>query len=425
MDHRPVARTSFRWAVAASTCCAAVTLSLSAQAATWRAGRTSPRLNEIVAIDATGETGWPWGQEDLAGDGLATFQPQEQSIDIRTAYAATDASRFWVRAYVSDANSVGGNVTVFVFVDADMNAATGGSAAATAVHAQFTTDPSQGGYEYAIALKGNGSIQGFWQWRQPQQTWDAMQVPGSNADAEAGQDTDPILINGAQHGYVQAMVDLNVVGLTSACAANLYFRSVNEAGGQAAGDLDVGRVGACIPGDANGDHVPDVIVPPSGCTVDSQCAGGGVCVNGACVLPHPCVSDTDCSATEQCTPDGRCVPRATGTCTGNAQCGGLVCVGGQCVACTPGGTECGTGYRCGPNGACVAGPSTGAGGAPGAGGSVGDAGPLLGPDDKVEGGALHCGLAGGARDEPGVWCMLLALGLGWFARRPRRHDERA
>src|SRR5688572_22496664 len=60
-----------------------------AEAQPWALGRQGPGLRELFAIDQTGETGWLYGQEDLAGDGLATFRQQEQSIDIRTAYAAS------------------------------------------------------------------------------------------------------------------------------------------------------------------------------------------------------------------------------------------------------------------------------------------------------------------------------------------------
>jgi hypothetical protein len=128
-----------------------------AHAQTWAAGRTTPSLAEIVAIDATGEQGWPYGSEDVAGDG-ATFMQQEQSLDIRTAYAVTDAMDFWVRVYVSDTAAAGGNIIVYVFVDADMNAGTGGGADATQVDAALVGDPTPGGYEYIIAIQGNGSL---------------------------------------------------------------------------------------------------------------------------------------------------------------------------------------------------------------------------------------------------------------------------
>jgi hypothetical protein len=387
-----------------------------AEAATWTGNRTTPRLSEIVAIDATGEAGWPYGQEDVSGDGPA-FQPQEQSVDVRTAYAAADSSLLWVRSYVSDSNSVGGSVTVFVFIDSDGNTSTGGSAASTVIHALFTTDPSQGGYEYVMALRGNGTVSGFWQWRQQQSAFVVMQTQAGAASGEAGADTDPILINGPQHGYVQGNVSLSEVGLTPTCAAKFLFRSVNDAAGQAGGDLDVGRVAGCIPADSNSDGVPDVIVPPQGCSADAQCPGGGLCVNGKCVLPHPCVDDQDCGPDEECTDDGRCVPRPTASgCTSNEQCDGLICEDGECLPCTPGGTQCGAGNRCGPDGTCYAGVPTGTGGSGGTGG-IQDGGPLLEADETVEGGACHC-TTRGVGGRPGVWMVVVAFGL-WVARRRR------
>src|SRR5688572_269876 len=87
-----------------------------AQAQTWPLGRQGPGLRELFAIDRTGESGWLYGQEDLAGDGLATFRQQEQSIDIRTAYAASDDSAFFFRVYVSDTAPPGGNVSAYIFI---------------------------------------------------------------------------------------------------------------------------------------------------------------------------------------------------------------------------------------------------------------------------------------------------------------------
>ncbi len=351
-------------------------------AATWVGGRTTPTLREVVAIDATGETSWLYGQEDVAGDGLAVFQPQEQSIDVRTAYAATDNANFWVRTYVSEQNGVGGNVIVYVFIDADGNAATGGRADTVDVNALLTTDPSPGGYEYVLGIRGNGTVENVWSWNAATTRFQALQPNQGTRVGEAGRDVDPIRIGADQHGYVQAYVDLATVGLTAACGANLYFRSVNTAAGIGNGDLDVGTAAPCVARDTNGDRVPDVVVPPSGCTADDQCPNNGVCVNGSCVVAPPCRTASDCPSGQQCTSDGRCVQQGGGPCTTNAQCNGLVCLNGACTACTPGGTECGAGNRCGPDGRCVT------GGDPG--GTGGDGGLALSPGEEVEGGAFHC-----------------------------------
>jgi hypothetical protein len=85
-----------------------------ASAQTWAAG-TTPRLRQLIAIDRTGEAGWLYGAEDLAGDGV-TFDPQEQSVDLRTVYAATGAERFWIRAYVSSKGRPADTVSLYVFI---------------------------------------------------------------------------------------------------------------------------------------------------------------------------------------------------------------------------------------------------------------------------------------------------------------------
>src|SRR6478735_11187437 len=138
---------------------------LSADAATWVSPRTRPHLNEVIAIDATGETNWPYKAEDVAGDGLATFKTPEQAIDARTAYAATDAQRLWLRLYVSEPSSIALDATVYLFVDADENKGTGGRASATDISPSFTNDPTQGGYEYVVGIRGDGTITNVWQWQ--------------------------------------------------------------------------------------------------------------------------------------------------------------------------------------------------------------------------------------------------------------------
>lgn len=389
---------------------AIVAIPTPASAQTWAGARQAPALTELFAIDATGETGWLYGQEDVAGDGVGSFKQQEQSIDIRTAYASTDAQRFWFRVYVSDTQTPGGNVSAYVFIDADKNASTGGSAAASAVDAKFTTDASPGGYEFIFGVRGNASVLGVWEWRTQQADWSSKQVNPTQATAEAGAFLDPVRLNGDQHGYLQGAVDLGVVGLTTTCTANLYVRTTNETASLGAGDLEVGQVGSCIPADGNNNGVPDPVEPTAGCTTDAQCANGGLCVNGKCIFAPACASDADCAATETCTA-GRCVVKPTGTtCTDNAACSGLVCSGGQCVPCTPGGSECGAGSVCRPDGRCGSGAGTGTGGA-------GGAGVELGPEDEIQGGACACSLPG--RATPLGW-LSFALPLLLLSRRARR-----
>ncbi len=348
-----------------------------AQAATWIAGRTTPNVDELVTVDGTGETLWIYGGEDIAGDGN-TFNPPEPSLDIRTAYATSDTSRFWARTYVSDPNAPGANVLVFVFIDADQNAATGGSAAATSIDPRFTTDPSLGGYEHVVAMRGNGTVHGLWHYNAGTMAFDAENLNPNDATAEAGVDTDPILLGSSTHGYLQVAINHAKVGLAPACQARLYFRSL-DAGGSGPSDADVGESAPCIAVDGNNDGVPDVLVPEQGCTSDAQCPFYGICVDGRCVVGRPCDGPEDCASGEVCD-DGRCVAAPGGACDDTEECGDLVCVGGNCNACTPGGDECGTGRRCGPDGRCTDGSSTGAGGVD------------LGPGDQVQGGPCACGL---------------------------------
>jgi hypothetical protein len=361
-----------------------------ANAQTWVSGRTTPALGDIVAIDATGEQGWLYGFEDLAGDGQDFKQP-EQSVDIRTAYASTDAQRFWSRVYVSDPNAAGGNVVVFVFIDNDQDPNTGGSAAATDIHAKLVGDPSNGGYEYVIEIAGNGSINEIWEWRAMQSLWQGTMPQAAQAEAESGTDVDPVEINGSDHGYLQGMVDMSLVGLTQACEADLFVRSIISSG-NGDGDLEVGTIAPCIPADDDGDGVPDLLIPPNGCTNDAECPGSGLCIEGRCIVPQPCIADADCDADERCV-DDICMPVPGGACSDSAECGDLVCRDGQCQGCTFGGNECSGLRRCAADGRCVDDPN-----------APPDNG--LDPGDEAQGGALTCSYAAAPR---GAWALIVAL----------------
>ena len=338
------------------------TLANSALAAPTWTNKTTPHLGQIFALDLTGEPNWLWGAEDVLGDGLANFTTAEQALDLRTAYASTNATQLWTRVYVSNAAAADTTLSVFVFVDADKNTATGGGTNATALDPAFTSENSPGGYEYAFATKGDGTIAGVWQWQAtPTPGYVVVNVTPQQATAEVGTDVDPIRVgNAASHGYVQATIDLSVVGLTQTCDANLYVRSARQAG---ASDLDMKYWTTCVPAKTNG--VPTIVIT-GGCTSDAQCPQDGVCDDGTCVIAQGCATNADCPANDTCTTDGRCVP-TTG-------------------ACTQGGTDCPAGTRCAPNGTCIQGGTTGNG--------------------EVEGGALHCSIGPAPRN---------ALGFAFFA----------
>ncbi len=378
-----------------------------ASAQTWAAGQ-GPTLPELFAIDKTGETNWIYGAEDLAGDTLAIFQQQEQSIDIRTAYASTDNQRLWVRVYVSDTAAPGANVSMYVFIDSDKTASTGGSAIATPIDPKFTADSSGGGYEYVLGVRGNGQVVGVWEWTD---AWTPLNLPPNRTAAEAGTFLDPIRLGGDNHGYLQGEIDLDSVGLTQACQANLYVRTTNDTTAQGDGDLEVGQIGACVPADANANNVPDVLEkPPQSCSTSAQCPNGGVCVNGTCVLSTACTTAADCGAGYTCD-NGHCVVTPNGTCTTTADCtDGRVCIGGQCSACGSD-ADCGSGYTCGPDGRCLNPQNVG-----GEGGS----GLVIGPDDEIRGGACACSMPGG----PTARGLLAALALLPLLLIVRRRDRR-
>jgi hypothetical protein len=354
---------------------------------TWQGGRSTPSLREIVAIDRTGEAGWPYGAEDVAGDGLARFTVAEQSIDIRGAYAATDATRLWFRAYVSATVAPPTTVTAFLFIDSDLSATTGGSAAATNLDARLVSDDSGGGYDYVVAIQGPNTVVGLWQWSAaPPGYTDVGAAAIARTTVEAGTDLDPLRLIGRDHDYLQGVVDLAYVGLTELCQARFLLRTVSDTPGLGNGDLDVGSVGPCRPIDTNADNIPDLVtqaVPGWRCQTDTDCPGGGICAGGQCVLAPPCVTAADCGADETCDTNGQCVAVGGNPCASDADCAGLLCLNGRCEPCSATGAVCASGQLCAPDGRCINASGLGAAGAGGL---------TLAPGEKVRGGAGTCSL---------------------------------
>jgi hypothetical protein len=351
---------------------------------TWQGTRRTPSLREIVAIDATGEPGWPYGAEDVAGDGLDRFTAPEQSIDIRSAYAATDPTRLWFRAYVSATVAPPNTVTAYLFIDSDLSAATGGSAAAASLDPRLMSDVSGGGYDYVVALQGPNTVVGLWQWGGAPPAYSRVAAALARTTVEAGTDLDPLRLNGRDHGYLQGVVDLAEIGLTELCQARFLLRTVSDAPGLGNGDLDVGSVGPCRPIDGNGDAIPDLVtqaVPGWRCQANTDCPGGGICVGGRCALAPPCVTAADCGASETCDANGQCVAVGGNPCASNADCAGLLCVSGRCEPCSTNAAACPGGQICAPDGRCIDASGVGAAGAGGL---------TLAPGEKVRGGAGTC-----------------------------------
>jgi hypothetical protein len=356
-----------------------------AGAQTWEGNRTTPHLGEALVVDASGESSWQFGTEPLAAD-----------EDVRSVYGARGNSQAWFRFYVSSTSQPIAGMVVYVFVDSDTNSGTGGPAAIEDIDPALTDDPSNGGYEFFVSVPADGTDPTVFEWDGA--AWVDAGVQPNRVLSEVETDVDPLLLGSATHGYVQTMIDFGVAGLDSSCNADLYFRSTNGDGG----DLEIGEVVQCVPRDANGDRIPDVLLPPD-CVTDADCPGDGVCVDGNCVVPVGCAVAADCAADEDCV-DGICVAQGGGSCVDNADCDGLVCDNGSCVPCGSD-AQC-DGGRCAADGRCVDADST----PPTPGGTAG-AGPEYGLElddgDEVRGGACKC-QAPGRFSGRGAWLAALA-----------------
>lgn len=377
------------------------------QAQEWIPPRQIPSPWELIALDRTGEPDWPWGAEDVGGDGVGQFSTEEQGLDVRTAYAGVGDTRFWVRVYLSTTAAPPTTTSIYVFLDTDRSASTGGSAQAPTIDAALTSDPSGGGYERVIRLRGSEGPSA-WQWNDASRAYVDLALTPARAKGTAGEALDPLRWGTARHGYLQGAIDLDAINVNSTCSVRVLVRSVTTVAELAPGDLDVGVASTCVPADQNADHVPDLLVPPQ-CTRDQDCPLNGICVRSRCVLPGSCVTSQDCAAEDECTSDGLCVARGGDSCTNREACGDLVCQGARCVACTSD-SACGQNARCGPDGRCVE-ASGGGTGTPS--GSTGDGGPgglTLNEGDRVRGGALTCGISSTRNRDHLAWA-----GLAWVA----------
>jgi hypothetical protein len=313
-----------------------------------------------------------------------------------------------------------GEVTTYVFLDTDGSTATGGPATGTELDASFTDDPTDGGYEYVIRVQrtANGTAEGaIFQFSNTSRRFESVNASPIQLTVETGSFLDPIRINQNDHGYLQSVVDLNLINLTQACQAGIFVRTTNQTQSLGAGDLVVGRKMDCTPTFTGGN--PDIIVnPPNHCTNGDQCPNGGLCVNGGCRLTPACILDANCDNDHTCL-DGRCVYRGGNVCNNVNDCNGLVCDQGQCVACTNS-KQCGTGMACSPDGTCITAPS----GTSTSTTAASDAGLSLLPGERLQGGACACSAAG---SRGGGWLGLAGLlGLGLcvlLARKLMRKGE--
>jgi hypothetical protein len=399
-----------------------------AQAQTWSSARGRPALWQITSVDATGDSNWPYGSEDVAGDGAIVFEEDEAGADLRTVYADADVDRLWLRAYVASQSTPSESATAYFFLDADALSSTGGDAASSELWPELEADPTSGGYDRAFAVSGEGSLVGAWRWDAPASEWLVLETQPDELRAEAQQAIDPIRIGAAERGYFQVDVDHAISTLDSSCDGNIFVRIRHDDPPQRDFGDDDDEAWACrSPLDGLGD--PIVLREPE-CSNDDDCPAGGSCVNGVCLFTYECTGDADCPAGERCT-GGECIRVVDEDCTSNAMCDGLVCANGSCGACTENGARaCDGDLVCSPDGSCIDTDdiNAGAGGASGAGAGGSGAGGAAGtmtPPGEARGGAFHCAASHArARALPLAGWSLLALALLRRTRRARLDEKK-
>jgi hypothetical protein len=383
---------------------AAISPAARAHAQTWSSMRTGPALWQIVSIDRTGEPDWPYGAEDIAGDGPAQFAADEAGADVRSIYADADGERLWLRAYLAGSSQPAASLAAFFFVDLDAREDTGGPADADLLEPTLTDDPTRGGYERALGMRGDGTVLGAWEWNAEQRAWLALSTRPMAIRAELGRARDPLAIGALEHGYVQLDIEHAIAGLNASCGGKFFVRTRNLAAApRAFGDDDRAAAACRAPSDVYGDPV---VVRSFSCRADAQCPNSGRCRDGVCLFAYDCSSAADCRAGARCTVN-QCVVTVDRTCTSTSECGGLVCESGACVTCLEGGSRaCAAGLACSPNGSCVD-PGVFAPGADESG---------LG---KVQGGAFSCATASQASSGAPL-SLLLAISLFALSRRRMR-----
>jgi hypothetical protein len=380
---------------------AAFALVPSASAQTWSSPRGRPALWQIVAIDRTGEPGFPYGREDIAGDGLTTFDAGEAGTDLRSVYADGTAERLWLRSYVALEGGPPNTARFFFFIDSDARPDTGGPARGEVLEPALRKDPTDGGYERVVVVRGDATMLGVWEWSAPANAWLALAVAEDAVRVEFGRARDPLAIGAVERGYVQVSVAADVARLDASCVGHFFVRTWNAGMRPTAFGDDVREEAACRPAaDALGDPV---VLRSYTCEADAQCPASGRCREGVCLFAYDCTANEDCRNGERCTAN-QCVRIVDRTCSSAAECDGLACEATQCVACSESGTRaCAAGLQCSPNGACVA---------------ANDFEPTGGAQiDNIQGGAFHC-TAGRRADGAGGWALLSVM-LGLLGRRMR------
>ena len=376
-----------------------------ARAQSWSGAVDSPLLWQIVAIDRSGEPGWPYGSEDIAGDGLSRFNADEAGSDLRSVYADADADRLWLRAYVVSESAPPSAVRAFFFLNTDRES-TGGPAYGDALDPALDHSITLRGFDVAVGVGGDGTLLGVYAWDAASSAWSAVDVrPPQAAHAEAGTAPDPLALGALDHGYLQVDLVHDLAQLDQSCEGALFVRLVyDDPASRTFGDAARDDFLCRPPLDAAGDPA---VLRTFACTRDADCPADGHCTDGVCLFAYPCTRAADCPSDQTCVAN-RCVRQVTGTCSSAADCDGLVCDGARCVACSDSGASaCPSGLVCSPNGSCVDAQDVGSGGT------------TLPDGARVQGGAYSCSATNkGSGGALLTSAALLALALG--ARRRRR-----
>jgi hypothetical protein len=245
-------------------------------------GNNLPNTRGLIAVDATGEPAWLFGPEDIAGDGAGSFTAAEREIDLRSAYAAVELGRLWLRVYTSGTLAPL-NLRVLVFIDVDNDSSTGGSRRAQVINPALADEPDQGGYELVLELADGEELASAWRWTEMPDRFEALSdLAPLDAVAEFGVDEDPLLLGFDRHTYRQVNVELSGLELDADCDAQLSFWASD---GAMLIDRELGEVAPCVSADANDNGLADVAESDASCTLDSQCPAGGVCRESRCVPP--------------------------------------------------------------------------------------------------------------------------------------------
>jgi hypothetical protein len=398
-------------------------LANAARAQSWSASRARPSLFEIIAVDKVSDALWPFGSEDPAMDGVSTLEADEAAIDLRSVYADARGGRLWLRAYVTAKVTPSANALYYLFIDADMNAQTGGKAS-DKLWSQLSVDPSSGGYEHAVVLRGDGTLSGFYTWNGAKSVsaWEEATEPSKQLEVESGVARDPLRLSGDDHAYAQVSLPLSAADLDERCLANIFVRSANDGNGKRAfGDQVDSFATTCRP-KLNSYGDPEILRGDS-CTKDDTCPGAGHCRDGICLFGYECSGDATCQSEQRCV-SSACVLVVDRSCTQSVDCDGLVCDAKKCVGCTETGARaCASGSVCAPDGRCLR-----RAGSTGNGNGNGNAGSAANSGIQVRGGAFSCALAAVRGDS--AWSSALALTacLGafwrWRRRRPGRQPRK-